>query len=317
MRLKVAVLILIFSLSYLPLPHAEAQIGVAAVNLECSSVDPSGVVEIEVYPGATLTGQAVCTVSNPNSYQEKIEIEVQSDGLLSSYPGSITLGPNGEEEFFVTVKAEERMSASSRNVVVKATVTEMMGMPPPNLAEEEVSLIATIMQYSGLQVEVVDSLITLKTKVDYNLEFKVYNQGNAADRFLVGLTENSRNVLEDAGFSISILLVKVEIDSIASPTKVRVTMRTPTGYEDWPINSEGEHEMTFKLDFVATSEFSCNNEGNCNSETVSTTITVFAEASESDKYLSGASDNALLVYGGSGAGVILLFILFIVMRRRK
>jgi len=94
-------------------------------------------------------------------------------------------------------------------------------------------------------------------------------------------------------------------------------MRTPTVYEDWPINSEGQHEMTFKLDFIATSDFSCRNEGNCLTETATTSITVFAEASESDKILSGSSDNQLLIYGGGGAGVILLLVLFIAMRRRN
>ena len=317
MRLKVVVLIVLFSLSYLPLPNAEAQVGAAAVNLECVSVDASGSVQVEVYPGATLTGQALCTVSNPNSYQEKIEIEVQSDGLVNSAPGSITLGPNAEEDFYVTVKGEERMSVSSRNLVVKATVTEMMGLPPPNIAEAESKLIVSIMQYSGLQVEAVDSLLTLETKVDYNLEFKVYNQGNGVDRFLVGLTGDSRDSLESAGFCISLPLVNVEIDSMGPPTNVRVTMRTPTGYEDWPINSEGKHEMTFRLDFIATSDFSCKNEGNCLTETVTTTITVFAEASESDKIISGTSDNQLLIYGGGGGGILLLLILFLVMRKKK
>ena len=317
MRLKVVVLIVLFSLSYLPLPNAEAQVGAAAVNLECVSVDASGSVQVEVYPGATLTGQALCTVSNPNSYQEKIEIEVQSDGLVNSAPGSITLGPNAEEDFYVTVKGEERMSVSSRNLVVKATVTEMMGLPPPNIAEAESKLIVSIMQYSGLQVEAVESLLTLETKVDYNLEFNVFNQGNAADRFLVGLTDDSRDSLENAGFSISLPLVNVEIDSMGPPTNVRVTMRTPTGYEDWPINSEGKHEMTFRLDFIATSDFSCKNEGNCLTETVTTTITVFAEASESDKIISGTSDNQLLIYGGGGGGILLLLILFLVMRKKK
>ena len=69
MRLKATVLILIFLLSTMPVPNVEAQVGPAAVNLDCVSVDASGSVEVEVYPGATLTGQALCTVSNPNSYQ--------------------------------------------------------------------------------------------------------------------------------------------------------------------------------------------------------------------------------------------------------
>ena len=317
MRLKATVLILIFLLSAMPVPTVEAQVGAAAVNLECVSVDASGSVQVEVYPGATLTGQALCTVSNPNSYQEKIDIEVQSDGLVNSAPSSITLGPNAEEDFYVTVKGEERMSESSRNLVVKATVTEMMGLPPPNIAEAESKLIISIMQFSGLQLEAVESLLTLETKVDYNVEFNVYNQGNGMDKFRLAVAENSLDVLEDAGFSISLPMVNVEIQSREPPMKVRVTMRTPTGYEDWPINSEGKHEMTFKLDFIATSDFSCKNEGNCLTETATTTITVLAEASESDKIISGTSDNQLLIYGGGGGGILLLLILFVVMRKKK
>lgn len=317
MRLKVTVLILIFLVSAMPIPTVEAQVGPAAVNLDCVSVDASGSVQVEVYPGATLTGQALCTVSNPNSYQEKIEIDVQSDGLVNSAPGSIILGPNAEEEFYVTVKGEERMPVSSRNLVVKATVTEMMGLPPPNIAEAESKLIISIMQYSGLQLEAVESLLTLETKTDTDVEFKVYNQGNGADKFRLALTENSLGVLEDAGFSISLPMVNVEIESMGPPFKVRVVMRTPTDYEDWPINSEGKHEMIFTLDFMATSDFSCKSEGNCLTETVTTTITVFAEASESEKLLSGTSDNQLLIYGGGGGGILLLLILFLVMRRKK
>ena len=317
MRLKATVLILIFLLSAMPVPTVEAQVGAAAVNLECVSVDASGSVQVEVYPGATLTGQALCTVSNPNSYQEKIDIEVQSDGLVNSAPSSITLGPNAEEDFYVTVKGEERMSESSRNLVVKATVTEMMGLPPPNIAEAESKLIISIMQFSGLQLEAVESLLTLETKVDYNVEFKVYNQGNGMDKFRLAVAENSHDILEDAGFTISLPMVNVEIQSMVAPMSVRVIMRTPTGYEDWPINSEGQHEMTFELDFIATSDFSCKNEGNCLTETVTTTITVFAEASESDKIISGTSDNQLLIYGGGGGGILLLLILFVVMRQKK
>ena len=316
MRLKATVLILIFILSAMPVPTVEAQIGAPDVSLDCSSNDPSGTVEVEVYPGATLTGQAFCIASNPNSYQEKIDIQVQSDGLVASHPGSITLGPNGEEEFVVTVKADQGMPMSTRTLNVKATVTEAMGVPPPNTAESEVTMIVNIMQYSGLQVEAVDSLITLQTKVDYNLEFKVYNLGNGVDIFILAVDYDSLRVLENAGFSISLPMVSVEIDSMAAPMKVRVTMRTPTGYEDWPINSEGQHEMTFKLDFIVKSDFSCRMEG-CLTEKATTTITVFAEASESEKLLSGTSDNQLLIYGGGGGGILLLLILFVVMRRKK
>ena len=129
--------------------------------------------------------------------------------------------------------------------------------------------------------------------------------------------------LEYAGFSISIPLVKVEIDSMTAPTKARILIKTPKVSEDWPINSEGQYEKTFKLEFISSSQFSCSYESSCNSETAYTTITVYAEPSdpeESDSksgVISNSMDNKTLVYGGGGAGVILLLILFVVMRRKK
>lgn len=323
MRFKAILICVIFSLTVLPITPVDAQVGAPSVNLECVSQDPSGAIDVEVYPGADLTGNAYCTVSNPNSYQEKIDIQVTADGLVVAHPGTITLGPNAEEDFTVTVKADQSMTMQSRNLMVRATVTEAMNAPPPNIAEAEVSMIVSILQFSGLQVEAVEASLTLESEFEQDVEFKVYNQGNWADQFSIGLTDNSMEELEYAGFTISIPLVKVEIESMAAPTKARILIKTPKVSEDWPINSEGQHEKTFTLEFIATSGFSCNNEGSCNSETAYTTITVYAEPSdpeESDSksgVISNSMDNKALVYGGGGAGVILLLILFVVMRRKK
>jgi len=323
MRLKAILICMIFSLTVLPITPADAQVGAPSVNLECESLDPSGAVEIEVYPGADLTGIAYCTVSNPNSYQEKIDIQVSSDGLVTAHPGTITLGPNAEEDFTVTVRADQRMTMSSRNMMVRATVTEAMNAPPPNIAEAEVSMIVSILQFSGLQVVASEASLTLESEFEQDVEFQVFNQGNWHDRFSIGLTKDSLQELEYAGFSISIPLVKIEIESMSPPANARIVLKTPKVSEDWPINSDGQHEKTFTLEFIATSEFSCRSEGYCNSETAYTTITVYAEVSspeESDSksgVISNSMDNQLLVYGGGGAGVILLLILFVVMRKKK
>ena len=319
MKAKVIVLILVLSFSVLPLPTAHAQIGAPDVNLTCSSADGSGSIEIDVYPGASLTGTATCIASNPNSYQEKIEIQVQADGLSVAHPGSLTLGPNAEVEFVVTIMADEQMAVQSRNLVVTATVTEVMGLPPPNIAEKQVNMIVNIQQFSGIQLDAVDPLVTLGSKVDYYLEYKVYNLGNAMDRFLLEIKESDREDLEDAGFTLVLPIVKVEIDSMVAPTKVRLQIRTPTNYQDWPINSDGLHEMSFTLEFMATSEFSCNSEtSGCNTESVKTTITIVQEASGADKIFTGNSNTSqMLIYGGSGIGIILVIVLFVVLIKKQ
>ena len=99
--------------------------------------------------------------------------------------------------------------------------------------------------------------------------------------------------------------------------KVRVQMRTPSDVNDWPTNSNGEREMTFTVDFYAESDFSCKYENGCNRASIMSTINVIGGSDSDGLFSSSSEGNQLLIYGGSGAGVILLLVLFIAMRRRN
>tara|TARA_B110000914_G_C15430618_1_gene431152 strand:- start:151 stop:1137 length:987 start_codon:yes stop_codon:yes gene_type:complete len=246
---------------------AAAQLSVPAVDLQCLSPNPSGAIDVPVYPGAALTGFANCKVVNPNQYAERIQIQVSADGLVVAAPGTISLGPGAESEFQVTVRADQRMTMSGRNLMVTATVVEANGAPPPNIAESQVQMIINILQFSRLQVEASEPFLQLSPKTDHNFEFKVYNQGNWADKFSVGVTDDSRDKLEEKGFQISIPLVAVEIEGMAAPTKVRVLVRTP--------KNQGWTDEYFTLEFEAISEFSCRYEtSGCNSMAQMVTIYV-------------------------------------------
>ena len=246
---------------------AAAQVSVPAVNLECLSPNPSGAVDVPVYPGATLTGFANCKVTNPNVYAERIQIQVDAEGLVVAAPGTISLGPGGESEFQATVRADQRMTMSGRNLRVTATVVEANGVPPATLAESQTSMIINILQFSRLQVEATEPFLQLSPKTDHNFEFKVYNQGNWADKFKVGVTDDSRDKLEESGFQISIPLVSVEIDGMAAPMKVRVLVRTP--------KNQGWTDEYHTLEFEAISDFSCRYEtSGCNSQSQMVTIYV-------------------------------------------
>ena len=311
MRIRALALIFILSFSYIPIPSAQAQIGAPDVNLECAS----GTVDIEVYPGSSAIGTVTCTVSNPNSYQEKIDIQVNADGLAVSAPSSITLGPNGEEDFIITVKGEERMSKQTRQMVVTATVTEVNGLPPPNIAQKEVNLIVNIKQYAGLQLESNDPSIKLKTNVEATLNFTIYNTGNAIDNFLLAVNSNSFDNLETAGFKVSLPTTKVQLDEDYYGM-IRLFIETPDDYNSWDTNSDGDYEATFILEFEAESEFSCDN-GGCITEFASVTITVTHEAGSTAGLITNAAENQILVYGGGGAAVILLLLLVLGLRKGK
>ena len=312
MRISALTLIFILSMSYIPLPGAQAQVGAPDVNLECET----GSIDIDVYPGASATGVVTCTVSNPNSYQEKIDIQVTADGLAVAAPGSITLGPNAEEDFIVTVKAQEQMTKQSRQMTVTATVSEVMGAPPPNIAQKDATVIMNIKQFAGLQLETYTPSVTLPTNNESMLGFGIYNTGNWVDRYLVSITPNSMDNLQSAGFKISLPANKIEIENRANQERVFVFIETPDDYSGWNQNSDGMYEATFVLEFEAKSEFSCNN-GNCITETVSVAITVVHEAETTGDILSSAADNQLLIFGGGGAGLLLIILLIIVVKKRK
>ena len=154
---KAIVLVLLIVLGTMPL-QTSAQLSVPSVDLSCTNLDsenrtgdagrlawidtfapqpllPNGTVD----PDANWLNYTVsCTLSNPNSYVERIQIQVSADGLVVAAPGSITLAPNGEESFNVTVRADRFMNPSIRTLTITAKVVEANGAPPPNIAESQV-----------------------------------------------------------------------------------------------------------------------------------------------------------------------------------
>jgi len=224
-------------------------------------------IKIDVYPGASRTGYTKCTASNPTSYIETVRITVSSDGLAYSSPGILTVGANDQSEFTVTVRGESRMEEQTRTVKISGTVTKANGLDNPTQDTVETSTMVVVNQFSRLQVEATEPFLQLQPKTDHPFEFKVYNQGNQLDKFRVGIDDESREDLEDAGFQISMPLVSVEIDSMAEPTKVRVLVRTP--------KNQGWTDEYHTLNFIAVSDFSCRHETTgCNYESQMITIYV-------------------------------------------
>ena len=284
--------LLLFSLASPIIENAEAQTVTAAVDLTCTTPYPSGAVDVDVYPGATLTGYSICTVSNPTVHNEKISIQVQADGLAVAAPGSITLAPGGEEEFQVVVRAEARMTMSARTLTTTAQVTEINSVPPPNVAESTVNQIINIKQFSMLSVELVEANVEVYTGDKVTLEYKVYNQGNWVDKFLFEADFDQAN---DLGYNLVMPAVSAEINSMAAPYKMRIDLEAPIDGSDW-------------------------DEGFCNSYMVQQFVTFYHNetvAEEDSDLISSATDNKMLIFGGSGAGILILLMLVLSMKKKR
>lgn len=314
MRSKLLVfLVLVFALSVPLVDNSSGQGVLAAVDIECSPVN-GGSIDIEVSPGASLTGYTICTVSNPTIHVEKISIQVQSDGLAAAAPGSVTVAAGGEEEFQVTVRADTRMSAQARSLSVTATVQEISGVPPPNSASSTSNNIVNILQFAEFNVEMESPVAELQIGDNYQLEFMIYNTGNGMDKFNIRLDYD-----EVDSTSLSLATSKVQIESYRAGI-FKVSVNTPSDGSEWEVDSSGRHILEMNVNVVVESDLGCQN-GNCLPTTMIQQIILFqnqtSQGNSASDFLSSSMDNQLVVFGGIGVLVILLIILMVTMRKRE
>jgi len=190
---------------------------------------------------------------------------VTSDGLATAAPGDMYVGAGQEVDFQVVVRANPYMQMQSRQLTVSAQVQELNNLPPPNTASSQVNALINIMQFSIVQVEAVEPFVQLMPKTDKNFQFKVYNFGNQIDRMKIGVTENTRDTLEEAGFTVNLPQNVVTIEPNTAPETARIMVRTP--------KNQGWSDAYHVLEFYAESEFACQN-GGCNRESQMITVYV-------------------------------------------
>jgi hypothetical protein len=243
--------------------NAVAQGGVSpnpTVSVACSPA----AIPIEVHPGAQRTGTTYCTATNPTQYIEDVTITVTAGGLAVAYPGLITIGAYDSSTFEVVIRGDNRMAEGSRTITITARVVSASGMPCTTCPTVSSAVLATIMQFSRLRVEADEPFKQLRPNVDYIFEFKVYNDGNAYDRFNIDIV--NRDDLEEKDFQITLPTMSTEIEPQAPADKMRVMLRTP--------KIQGWTDEYHQLQFRATSEYSVRTEGVPNYQTQMITIYV-------------------------------------------
>lgn len=293
--------------------NSSGQSVAAAVTLECNPPG-GGSINIEVNPGATLSGYTICTVSNPTVHVEKISITVQSSGMAVAAPGSITVAAGGEEDFQVSVRADSRMTTQARTLNVEAYVQEISGVPPPNSASASSSNIVNIMQFAEFNVEMGTPIVELESGSDYELDYFLYNTGNGLDAFKLDLEHGQS---EEGSFSLT--STKVQADSW-SFSWFSVLVNAPNDGSDWNIDSAGRHTLEVDIEVIVESELGCQN-GDCLTISMTQKIIFYQNQTMEDDsgsdLLSSSIDSQVLIIGGGGTVAVLLIILLVIMLRRK
>ena len=292
-----------------------AQSPTASVSIECDELIP-----IEVSPGLSGIGTATCTVSNPTIYQEKIDITVNASNLAHSAPGSVTVGPGEDVDFQVTYRAEENMLKQAITSIVNAQVVEMNGAPPPNIAEDESSIMIDILQFGKCDVQLNEAYVELDVNVVSDVKLKLFNHGNGNDMIKIGIEDYSQDMLDNAGFVISFPMNSVNMDPQGAPEIVFFNLKTPSTSSNSAVLENDFLTEYFTIDIYAMSDYECKNSG-CEKSSVTLTLKLLEyqteepQSEESDVVLDVKSDQTMLY--ASGGGVILLLIFGLLFFRKS
>ena len=138
-------LVLLIVLGTMPL-QTSAQVSVHAVELQCVNSyqdnvtgpsEPMGYIDTSTSNNNTTIFSPInCTVTNSNSYAERIQIQFSANGLTIIGPGTISLGPGAEVSFNLSANAELGRAPGIVVLNITATVVEANGLPPPNTAKD-------------------------------------------------------------------------------------------------------------------------------------------------------------------------------------
>jgi len=112
-----------------------SQVSGAAVSLDCGDTTHT-----PVDPIGNQTYIFECIVSNPTAYEEKVAIQVTSDGMATSAPGDMYVDAGSDTSFNVTVMWSSSMympDHEPRQITVSAQVQELNNLPPPNTASSQ------------------------------------------------------------------------------------------------------------------------------------------------------------------------------------
>ena len=283
--------------------NASAQTFLPDIEIDC---DPES--RIEVHPGATYTGLFTCTLSNPTAYSEEVEVTITSGSLLSTGPGTVTVGPSATLDIQISLRAEQGMSVQNIAVETKAMVVSFNGIDAAALPEasDTADTIAMIMQYSAPTIQLTEAEITLTSGQDYVYDVIYGNNGNGNyDRMLIGIDVENRYDLESAGFNIYSRLISIEIEAGNTAT-AKWEIYVPRGITT---------EKSYVIDFYVTSDFSCRSEGMCNTEYVMLTVNVIPEPEEGG--LASLTESSAVTYSAIGGGVLAAAVAIVIFMKRK
>ena len=140
---------------------------------------------------------ATCTIENPSSFSEEIEIDYDGDGLSVAGPESMSLAAGAEEIIQVAISSNS-VDSTVYNITVSVQVTSVQGSPDlveflqSFLPSDETNIIAQVAEFVDLSVSSQPSSIILSSEamMEMSASIMVTNNGNVDD-FVTVMIQNS------------------------------------------------------------------------------------------------------------------------------
>jgi hypothetical protein len=211
---KVVVTLLVVLTFAMSSTSVQAQVATPTVQMQCDSD-----VFFDVYPGADSTSIMNCTLSNPNNYNETIEMEYSApDGFSATFvEGNLVNLTGGEQkEISIEIFAVTEQAFATHVIQLNATVTEADGSPPPNVARSTVNSLLTVNAYDSYEVSPsimfhqID--IVSEDPVEHMVEMSVVNNGNSMEILGIESISDLRDELESYNMVVGVPVVTFQLE---------------------------------------------------------------------------------------------------------
>lgn len=295
-------------------PFVDGQSTLPDIDLSCTP----GQVNIQVSPGGTGTGTTYCTISNNSAYALDVDIVVTAVALNHNAPDSVSVAAGSTVDFPFTLVSELGVLTSQMSVNIEATVTSVNGIPPITEEKSEVNILATLMQYGGVEVTSNQPQLKINSGETKELTYSVKNIGNGVDFIKLGISYSMSDYLEDTGFVFAVDNVNRQIE-VGQTSNFTISVTAPYKEDarnqliNWNEKSNGDSELIIQFEVFAESEFSCRYGQGCLRGTAISIITTTDKSTD-----SFFSENSNLIYLGIGSiSSILIAALLVFMLKNK
>ena len=316
---KVVVTLLVVFTFIMSSTNVQAQNATPAVDLQCEVQ-----VFFDVYPGADSTSIMNCTLSNPNQYNETIEMEYSlPDGFSATFvEGNVVNLTGGEQkEISIEIFAATEQAVAAHMIQINATVTEADGSPPPNVAKSTNNCLLQINAYDNYEVNPNFAFIQIDIisadPLEQMVELSVVNNGNSLELLGIESISDLRDELESYNMVVGVPVVTFQVEQSETYSfNFSIGFISEIDTSTWLELDNGNKQVTIDTNITIVNAESGEDGYYCYECNGSTHLTIQINVLPFDSQIvAGDSSGSIPGFGGHLSMVSIILAAFVIARR--